>query len=377
LAKWSLGEKAPLPLHYPELEEWANALDERPRASFRTAPGALERFAEDGLEIESIRKGFARRVVETPGVVATNDKLVGCSLVVLRLQRDPPPEVERAFVTLRTQWTAPDGWEIFDAMQLAQKARQIGLGFSYEYADPWPPKPWLDARRAWGKFVRDTLKSNKRGLDSELQVAQACARGWLPDEEYQAWRNLRDSFVPVRRTRWLSDFALNACEEWLNDGPKQGKILWCEHIEFSEELSRRTGLPYCGAGGVDKDGSPVEALEGKPVILSIQSSGEGRNLQPWSKSLIVSPPASGLAWEQVLARTHRDGQEEDEVTYDVLTTCAEHESAFLQALNDAEYRSSTTLQPDRLTYCDLLWPTLLTRKPAMSRVESHLVAWNK
>jgi CheY-like chemotaxis protein len=377
LAKWALRDGSPLPLHFPDLEEWANALDERPRAAFRTAPGALAEFSDGYADIERVREGFARRIVETPGVVATNDKLVGCSLQVTRWQLDPPPVVDEAFRKLRREWVMPDGWEILDAMQLAQKARQIGLGFCYEYL-PWPPKPWAEARSAWAKFVRDILKTNRKGLDTELQVAQACSKGALPREAFDAWRAIKKSFTPNRVTRWLDSFALDAAQEWLAaDKSAQGKLVWCDHIEFAERLSDVSGLPYCGAGGVDKHGKRIEEYSGEPLIVSIQSSGEGRNLQAWNKSLIVSPPSSGLAWEQALARTHRDGQLADEVSFDVLVTCIEHEGAVIQALNDAEYRTTTTQQPDRLTYCDLSWPTLQTRRPATSEVASSLFAWNK
>lgn len=376
LAKWCLGNSAPLPSHFNELEEWANAIDERPRSNWRTPPGALSLFAEGSDDLADVRDGFRRRVVETPGVVATHDKLVGCSLTVSRLAIDPPPVVEEAFVKLRGDWALPDDYELYDAMQLAQKARQMGLGF-YLHPNPWPPKWWLDPRAAWGKFVRETLKRNRRGLDSELQVAQACARGWLDDTQYREWREVKDQFELKTEIIWLSDFALDACQEWLATDGTEGKLIWCEHVEFAKELARRAGLPYCGAGGVTEDGKPVEAFNGAPVVLSRASSGEGRNLQPWYRNLVTNPMSSGLDWEQTLARTHRDGQLQDEVTYEVLVTCAENEGAFTQALNDAQYRSDTTGQPDRLTYCDLLWPTLVSRKPYVSQVDSRLIAWNK
>ena len=377
LAKWCLGNYAPLPSHFNELEEWANAIDERPRSNWRTPPGALVKFSNGSDDIQDVREGFARRVIETPGVVATNDKLADCSLTVTRWQIDPPSEVEEAFKELRPPgWKLPDGLELCDAMQVAQKARQLGQGF-YLHPVPWPPKDWLEPRSAWGKFVRETLKHNRRGLDSELMVAQACARGWLDDTAYRAWRDVKDTFVLHSEVVWLSDFVLRAAQDWLETDGSEGKLIWTEHVEFAEELSRRTGLPYCGAGGIDANGTPVEAFAGKPCIVSRASSGEGRNLQAWYRSLVINPMSSGRDWEQTLARTHRDGQEEDEVEYTVLVTCIENESAFTQALNDALYRSATTQQPDRLTYCDLIWPTLVSRKPFVSVVQSDLLAWNK
>jgi hypothetical protein len=374
LIRWALGDGSPLPNHFPELEDWANCLDERPRAAWRTSPGALTEFSEGHSEdLTKVREGFCRRVIETPGVVATNDQLVGCSLVVSRLTQAVPQIVEEAFKKLRVDWETPDGEELFDAMRVSAVSRQLALGFYYRWKEPGP-KDWREARKAWAKFVRETLKKNRSGIDSELQVAQACARGWLPDAEYVAWRELRPTFTPESEIVWLSDFALTACTEWLDQGSRQGKIIWTEHVKFAEELSRRTGLPYAGGGEDPSDATKY--VQGAPTICSIKSSGEGRDLQPWFRNLVTSPPYSGLEWEQLLARTHRDGQDKDEVTYDVFSFAWEQEKAFVQACNDALYRTSTTQQPDRLTYSDVLWPTFLSREPFVSSADlSSSSAW--
>jgi hypothetical protein len=55
-----------------------------------------------------------------------------------------------------------------------------------------------------------------------------------------------------------------------------------------------------------------------------------------------------------LGRTHREGQEADEVSYDVMFACKEQMDGFLQALADARYLQDTLGSPQKLLYADLV-----------------------
>jgi hypothetical protein len=58
-------------------------------------------------------------------------------------------------------------------------------------------------------------------------------------------------------------------------------------------------------------------------------------------------------WEQLLGRTHRDGQQADEVQCDVAVSCLEHVMALEQALRDAEFVQSITGSPQKLLLAGL------------------------
>lgn len=364
LSFWSLRDGSPVPTDWATAEEWGNAIDERPRAAFRTAPGALTYFTGGSEELQDVRTGFQKRVTETPGVVATYDRLSDCSLTVARKQIDPDEKTVEAFAKLREDWETPDGVKLIGGLDVSRHARCLGLGFFYRWIKPGP-LDWLEARKAWGKFVRHVLSHNRSGLDTELQVALACAKGKLENEAYLAWKGIKDTFKPETEAVWISTKALEACAEWLHEAPG---ICWTEHVAFAKVLSEWTGIPYCGEEGKDKDGIPIERHGGKSVIASIRSSGEGRDLQyGWCRNLISSSPSQGLVYEQLLARTHRDGQEEDEVTCDIISACYEHESAFNQAKLDAEYIARTTGQEQRLGYCDIIWNTEKLEGPVWTR----------
>ena len=115
----------------------------------------------------------------------------------------------------------------------------------------------------------------------------------------------------------FDDSVLNYCARWAE---KSG-LIWCEHIDFAERLSDMTGLPYFAGEGLDKHGNSIETFDGPAAILSIEANREGRNLQRFSRNLVSSPMQQGDRWQQLLARTHRDGQEADEVICDVVVSC--------------------------------------------------------
>ena len=75
----------------------------------------------------------------------------------------------------------------------------------------------------------------------------------------------------------------------------------------------------------------------KIIICSIPAHSTGKNLQHFSNQLIVDPPRGGAVWEQMLGRTHRQGQEEDEVHAKVLASTEFEKAKIWEAWHDCEY----------------------------------------
>lgn len=362
LLRWCLKDGAPIPHDGDEVGLWADALDEKVNPISRVRPGALMTLgpapagAVDALA--GARQVFQSRLLETPGVVATGrNEGVTCSLYVRASQYDVPATTDTLFKEMRETWETPDGWAFSEAVELWRHCRELALGFHYVW-DPRPPADWLSARREWAAFVRDVL-SRSRSLDTELQVAQACEAGSLGRSELDAWRGIRASFTPCPRALWHDGAALDVCQAWMTH---HRGIVWTEHTFFAEELARRSGAPYFGAQGTTADGreSIVDAprrFSGRPIIASIAANGTGRNLQAWSTNLITSPPTGAATWEQLLGRTHRDGQTSDEVIVDVLFGCREHHDAITRAVAGARAAADTLGHDQKLILSSIDFPT--------------------
>lgn len=429
IAHWCVPEHYPLPLHgntpsYVELERWRLALDANVNPISRIEPGALlnmcdhrENDAPDSTT--AARKGYARRLRETPGIVVTTDDTVKASLQISALEAPKSAAIDDAFDRLRgdskradsrivitaqgeveipgdsaySGWKLPDGWALVDGVEVYQYALQLNLGFFYlnvDAAGNRPPAHWLEARRLWGAFVRQTIKLGK--YDSDLDVANHAHQFNVtvddmlksttdnPDAEhedrtigrrhvYDHWRMTRDSFKKSRRAIWICDSVLKACKAWLDSHPRG--ILWTEHIAFGERLSEYSGRPYFGQEGRDANGVLIDDGNG-PIIASLGANKTGRDLQfKWSDNLFLTAMGDAAECEQAFARTHRDGQDEDTVTVQLWTGCIEHVNAFENAVRLARYIEDIGTQPQKLNFADL-------SVPSVSDIESRPGArWRK
>jgi len=365
ILRWCL-DSPPIPKAYTELEAWADALDERKGQTKRADPGALRVLCNDEEDTlwkteprRAARLAYRRRLVETPGVVATKETPIDASITMRAVEAPESNEVDEAFHGLRSLWETPDGWPIADGLAMFRHARELALGFFYVW-DPRPPMPWLEARRAWCAYVRKVLKHSRK-LDSESQVrsyVQKQLEGRTITEGPElllAWLEVRDTFEPNTVPVWIDDSVIDLCAEWLD---RTGGIAWTEHRCFAERLAEKSGYDYYGRKGLNAERQPIEAADPKmPLIASIASNSTGRNLQAWHKNLIASMPANGMQTEQLMGRTHRDGQTADEVTFDVLVTCAEHVGAFWQAKRDSEFVFDSTGSPQKILVADIDVPT--------------------
>lgn len=358
LVTWALKSGAPVPRTVHECTEWASALDEGTDPLSRMGVGELRRLTvpgDTGTALEVARRGFRSRFLDTPGVVASYGSSVGCSIRISPVEYTMPPEIDDHYRRLRETWTLPDGWTLTQAVQAWQHAREFALGL-HNMWDPRPPEKWLRARSAWASYVREVL-SESRSLDSELMVRDAVKDGRLPGGRVHldAWEAIAPTFTIQPRPEWHGDYALRVCEAWMKKAPG---IVWTEHTFFALELSRRTGLPYYGPGGLDSRGNRIEGEDGKrPIIASVRANSTGRNLQyAFARNLLTAPTSSAKTIEQLIGRTHRTGQKADEVIVDMLCACREHFDAVLRARARARMILDSQGSPQKLLLADLVWP---------------------
>jgi hypothetical protein len=250
---------------------------------------------------------------------------------------------------LRRDWETPNGDLIVEAVEVWRHARELALGMWLKW-DPPAPRDWMEARKAWNQYVRETLKNNKRHLDTPLQVWNECAEAPVPLKAWQDWKKIKDSFDPNTVPVWESDYLIHDAAKWLHDKENGGGIAWVEQIAVGERLAQVAGVPYFGGG--EKASREILDAQG-PIVASIAAHSTGKNLVQWSRNLITCPPTSGKTWEQCLARTHRQGQTADEVEAWVYQHTDEFRAAMSQAVRDAKYQLDTLGGAQRLLYADV------------------------
>lgn len=365
LLAWCFGANMPLPRKWHLTSDWAKCIDagiENP-----ILPGALlalvEEFASSKERsdyhhdpIGVTRKSYGKRLASWPGVVTSGEDQVKIKLSITSTDVALDDElIGDSFQQLRERWETPDGHPFCEAWDLWRHARELACGFFYKW-DPRPPEDWTDARKAWNAFVRQVLKSNNMNLDTELQVRRACARNLLERNEYDAWKELAPTFTPNNVPVWVSDRMIDFAADWMDRHPRG--ICWVEHRSFGQRLAEKTGRAYYGAKGIDKrTGVFIEEAPRGPVIASVYSNREGRNLQyKWSDNLVISCPPNGKVVEQMLGRTHRMNQPEEEVTVNFVLSCVEQWAGMQNVLEDSRFMQDNTGIPHKILYADVALP---------------------
>jgi hypothetical protein len=383
---WCLRDGAPIPTDKDEIGAWSKVLNVKVQEWERGNPEILvPHLGKEALDFP--RAAFRDRLVHTPGVIVSVDTFDGCGLIVKPRYCEPSEATEQAFAELRTTWEMPDGWELADAsFEVWHAARQLALGF-YKMHDPRPPAVWRDVRKQYCKFCRLVTECSEN-YDTELQVRQSLESGVLKTPLYEpgkritpemakqagvlrktiweAWLHIQDTYQPKVFPVWHSEHVLDNVIDWGRSAGVNGGIIWVDSVDFATALNVKTKWPYFHHMGKDERGRFIESdrvHSTETIICSIDSNKTGRNLQhKWNKNLIVDPMNGGNDWEQLVSRTHREGQKRDTVFVDYLVTSYEYYSSIYNAVQTNEIDHETIGQNYRLLNADLIMPTLVGRK---------------
>lgn len=281
----------------------------------------------------------------------------------------PGPVVD-ALHALMTTWTRPDGEELTTGLDVHRCAKELSAGFYYHWI--WPRgesedvrAKWLSVRKEWHREMREKLKQSREFMDSPLLLVRAAIRwhdgythidkvthersefpphsknGPQPTWDSQVWpewKAVRDTAKPETEGVWIDDWLARDAADWVLSGP--GGICWYEHYVFGRRVAELARAPLFGAGNeaslglLGEDGT-------RSIVASIRAHGTGKNLQMFARNLMGNMLSDAAAFEQLLGRTHRQGQLADEVTVEVYR----HVPVVIEALSKArmlaEYIEST------------------------------------
>lgn len=344
----ALGVRSPLPTDYSTLEQWSYALDEGVRDELRSQPGALLSLCseeERSQGLDGVRRAVRRRMVESPGIVATTESAIDTPLTLTRRHITVPDNVRDAYAALRNDYALPNGDPVDAGLDLWRRSRELISGFVYRY-DPKPPDAWVAAKKAWGSFARNKIDHpGSLRIDTPLQLWNLCESGRVYSPEWSAWKDIRDTFKINTVVDWLSDYLVRDAEDW---ALSTGGIVWVSHAAAMDDADDDAlgkafkRIPYFGGGD-----RRVETYTG-PCAMSVKAHGVGLNLQRYSKALFFCMPSSGATLEQAAARTHRIGQQADQVELYFYAHCQEVWNAFLTARKDAGFMQNITGQKQRM-----------------------------
>lgn len=329
LFRYSLRGGSPVPLTYSTLMQWGQVLDAGD-ADVNDLMGLkpLCDWAGCNVSVSGAREAFKTRLRDCQGVTMTERASCDASIYLLKAKVKLGGEALEAYRRFEKYWELPDGsFEMSATLAMAQLRR---LAWGYYYVWDWPDgrdDDWLEARSAYHAAVGALLRLGRSGLDSPGMVEAAAAAGDLPKGRLQAqyWATRQvyeslggDAVRPPTKVMWVDPTPLyEAIEEsflgksilWYRDRAQLAACLKCARLAPHRIRVARPGQSIT---------SEDKAWDGM-LCLSVQSHGEGFNLQPFSTMTVLTGSPTSGEWEQMIGRVHRPGQDADEITVRVYT----------------------------------------------------------
>jgi hypothetical protein len=148
---------------------------------------------------------------------------------------------------------------------------------------------------------------------------------------------VRDTAEPATEGIWIDDFLARDAAAWCRGG---AGICWYDHDLFGREVARLAEAPFFGPGA-DAAAGIIGENGRRSIVASLRAHGTGRNLQMFSKNLFANQFSDAAIGEQALGRTHRQGQEADEVTAEFYRHTPTVIDAFNKAKMLAQYIEDT------------------------------------
>jgi len=345
LSALALREGSPLPLHWPTLATWGRCIDAQPQIppsgmDWHFVRPLMDAFGSEGQTGREIaRSALQARMMSTPGVVVSDGDSCDRALYCEHVKLPVPPSIEIAVSHLREYGELPNGSEIDTPMHVVGAWKQLSMGFFY-YPD-WPngevDTVWLKRKRDFNRELYAYAGLGKKGLDTPFLVERALAEKKIThtalNRAWEAWKEVRFRLAPPRATDWVDDSVLRSIVELALNMPGP-TLLWIDHTAVADKL-REWGIEVAR---LNKRPGPPPA--NGVMGVHIRSHATGYNLQEYTYNVIASPPSNAALWQQLLGRTHRNGQAQD-VHVTVLQHSRPYRKAWSTSRVQAKYIEET------------------------------------
>lgn len=391
LANWSLGYNSPLPLSSNLAKNWGEAVDANsemhPSQAHASLVSVAEAFGGDSDSQAGLRRGFRNRLVSAPGVVASGESSLGVSLTLDNMPVDRPEthpdfaKLQELIDGVQKTWLSPNGDEIDHAIHTWKWLYELSAGFYNQLL--WPEPAAYSARKGFSlaeatdrlaaaKEHHELLQEYHRQLRKYLQNSRnpeadtpfkvgsyfhlKKGKGNLPGHLYEAWHASKEAEfedMPERESNpvRVCDYKITKAAEWLLSLPKgEGALIWAHNIElltWAHELLATIGIDAV----LLPDARQVQE-PGRVLLLGIARHSTGLNLQHYRHNFVIQWPRQAKTAEQMLGRTHRQGQQADELVVATCNTLDIDHMNFAACMNDALYIHQTLGAQQKLVYCN-------------------------
>jgi len=399
LIRFCLGENCPLPRSPIMCQEWGAVLDstsEPPNDDQMRVLFPLLEWAKGIQPAEKfpatqpgLRKAYRLRLTTCPGVVSTSDSDIGTSLVFQNLPVDKPEaaegftHLEHLINQVQDKFLTPNGDEIEHAIHTYKWLYELSAGFFNSLV--WPEPEALAAREGlpvseassrldrakehhhaaqeYAVGLREFLHDPPKGMDTPMLVGSEISRnggkkvgGLLAG----LWRRMKDLDFEGRPNRdsitvRVCDYKIRHVVKWAQSLGGEGAILWVYHQEIGRwilEALLEAGLPglECAAGEAGNRRICDPGNAGKLCVASMPAHGIGKNLQHFKNQCFVQWPRPAKDAEQIVGRTHRNGQSADELLVHTFHTMTWEHVLYAATLSDATYIQQTTGMRQKLIF---------------------------
>lgn len=403
LISHALREFSPLPVSSVLASNWSVVLDAGADPSeAQTGPLApLMNWATENFPDEKIpagqagfRSAYRLRLNTAPGVVSTGDAEIGVSLIFENRPANVKHDADGSYGRLmelisnvEDLWITPSGDEIEWAFHTWKYLFELTNGFYYRLR--WPEAAELvqrsklsldeieaylaqakmhhEAQQEYHRDLRKWLKYSSRAhLDTPLLVASNMAKHGSKDVGaalFAVWRAMKDLEFPGMPERIsepvrICDYKIGRLLEWAREHANDGAIVWFYH----DEVGRWAHEALSGAG-FDSLWCPSESFRpgsnaavcdpanrGRILVASMSSHGTGKNLQHFQAQYLLQFPRQADMLEQVVGRTHRNGQDADELIVHTCNTIPFDHMNMAACLVDALYIHQTVGSRQKAIY---------------------------
>jgi hypothetical protein len=252
------------------------------------------------------RQKLSYRLYQTKNIVSSKEESTNVPLIINSFSYNSPLITE-AIRKLAAEWQDPAGRLLVSIVEklVVEDFLNVGLYPTYEYSvDAEKKEKFFELRRQCEKIIRTNI-TYLRVVDSVKELKMLAADKVIKEKdiriinEYEEAKKEYDVKVTVveldvkplveRLKRFMNEF--DNC------------IFWVKHIEVGKMLSANLGIPFLNG----KKKEPNE--HHRFIILSINAYYAGKNLQAWNVNVLVEYTSNALIIEQLIGRTHRQGQQ--------------------------------------------------------------------